>query len=301
VRVLIADDDPVIRKQLEISLIKYGYDITECSNGVEAWDYLQADSSPNLLILDWSMPGYHGLELCNKVRLLNKEPQPYIILLTAKDDINDVVKGLDSGADDYITKPFFPHELRARLNSGVRSIKLQQQLLEARNQLKIEASHDYLTGILNRRAVMRALSQELERTIRNKKVLSLVLFDLDFFKKINDNYGHLVGDKILCETTKRISSALRPYDRLGRYGGEEFLLVLPDCGYDDAYALCQRIRTLICNEKMENIEETISISIGLCVYSSNEKQSMERLLKMTDYALYKAKDNGRNRVERVEI
>ncbi len=302
-RILIADDDPIIRKQLEISLSKYGYEITECIDGLNAWEHLQSDDSPNLLILDWSMPGLQGLDLCKKVRELAKEPQPYIILLTAKNEMNDVIEGLDSGADDYITKPFYPHELRARLNVGVRSIKLQQELLETRNQLKIEACHDYLTGILNRRAAMDSFRQELERNQRNPKMLAVALFDLDHFKKVNDTYGHLVGDEVLCETTKRVTSTLRPYDIFGRYGGEEFLLVFPESDSNNALALCQRVRSLICNEKMDTTSGgvSVSLSIGLCVFAGKGRYTIEQLVQMADDALYKAKEAGRNCVEMVTV
>ena len=298
-RILIADDDPVIRKQLEISLTKFGYGIIECVDGIDAWKHLQQEDAPNLMIIDWSMPGLNGVELSKRVRLLGKEPQPYIILLTSKSDVNDVIEGLDSGADDYITKPFFPHELHARLKTGIRIIAVQKELLDTRNQLEIEASHDYLTGIYNRRAVMQLLKIDLQRHQRNKKSLCVVLFDLDHFKQVNDNYGHSAGDDVLCETTKRISSVIRPYDAFGRYGGEEFLFVLPECEREDAYNLCERVRAIISNEKIPTVsgDIAVSISIGLCVISDLSAMTIEKLVQMADDALYKAKEGGRDRIE----
>ncbi len=301
-RILVADDDPIIRKQLEIALSKHGYKTLNCINGTEAWKIIQSDKCPDIMILDWNMPGIGGLELCEKVKLLNREPQPYVLLLTAKDETKDVIKGLDSGADDYVRKPFFPEELRARLKVGVRSIDLQRELLKVRNQLKIEATHDYLTGILNRRAIMDSLQLELERGQRIMQPIGVVLFDLDFFKSVNDNYGHPVGDEILRETAKRVNSVLRPYDSLGRYGGEEFLLIFTNCGPVEAYALCERIRRMICDNDMktESGSISISISIGLCVQSGPKTLPSEQLVKLADDALYKAKDSGRNRVEMVK-
>jgi diguanylate cyclase (GGDEF)-like protein len=284
---------------LEVSLTKFGYEITECVDGMDAWEHLQQEDAPDLIILDWSMPGLNGLELSKRIRQLEKEPQPYIILLTSKSDVNDVIEGLDSGADDYITKPFFPHELHARLKTGIRTITAQKELLDARNQLAIEASHDYLTGIYNRRAVMQLLKIDLGRHQRNKKSLCIVLFDLDHFKQVNDNYGHSAGDDVLCETTKRISSVIRPYDVFGRYGGEEFLFVLPECEQEDAYNLCERVRTVISNEKIQTVsgDIAVSISIGLCVTSDLSDITIEKLVQMADNALYKAKEGGRDRIE----
>lgn len=302
-RILIADDDPVIRKQLEISLTKHGFDIIECADGLEAWKHLQAADAPSLLILDRSMPGLQGLELCEKVRKLDREPQPYIIILTSKNDVKDVIAGLDSGADDYITKPFYPHELVARLKVGIRALELQKELLETRNQLKKEASHDYLTGILNRRAAMDSFQQELKRNQRLKNPLSVALLDLDYFKKVNDDYGHLAGDEVLCETAKRVASALRPYDIFGRYGGEEFLLILPECTGDDAQLICQRVRTLICDKKMQTSsgDISISLSVGLCVSSGQGRYSAEEMVQQADHALYQAKEAGRNCIRSLRV
>lgn len=302
-RILIADDDPVIRKQLEISLAKHGFDTIECADGLEAWEHLQAADAPNLIILDRSMPGLQGLELCAKVRKLDREPKPYIIILTAQNDVKDVIAGLDSGADDYITKPFYPHELVARLKVGIRALELQKELLETRNQLKKEASHDYLTGILNRRAAMDSFQQELKRNQRLKNPLSVALLDLDYFKKVNDDYGHLAGDEVLCETAKRVASALRPYDIFGRYGGEEFLLILPECNGDDAQLICQRVRALICDKSMRTSsgDISISLSVGLCVSSGQGQYSVEEMVQQADHALYQAKETGRNCVRSVKV
>ena len=302
-KILVADDDPVIRIQLEATLSKFAYEVQLYSDGKEAWDALQLEDAPSLLILDWSMPGFNGIELSKKVREMQREPQPYIILLTAKSEIEDVITGLNAGADDYISKPFYPHELQARLKVGIRTITMQEELLEARNQLAIEARYDYLTGILNRRAVMKVFEKELDRSLRKKINLCVAIFDLDHFKQVNDTYGHSAGDEVLKEVTLRISSALRPYDSFGRYGGEEFLLVLPECDQGNVKTLCQRVRMLISDEPISTEAGDIdtSISIGLCLFKSEEAQSMGHLINLADEALYKAKENGRNRVETITI
>ncbi|WP_072680843.1 diguanylate cyclase [Arcobacter sp. LA11] len=295
-KILIADDDPVIRKQLELSLSKNGYEVIQCKNGLEGLEIAKSIDSPSLMLFDWSMPGLTGLELCKQIRTFKREPEPYILLLTSKNDTNDVIEGLDSGANDYITKPFYPHELQARLKIGLKSIKLQLELIKARNMLAIEANHDYLTGILNRRAVMKAFELEIERYKRDDKSSSLALFDLDFFKKVNDTYGHVVGDEVLCEITKKTSSVLRPYDSFGRYGGEEFLLILPDCNEEETYIICERIRKLIYDSKINTSVGliSVSISVGACVFSSNKNCSIEELVKIADDNLYEAKEQGRN-------
>jgi len=302
-RILVVDDDPVIKIQLKVSLSKNGYDVIECEDGLKGWEIAASEDAPNLMLVDWSMPGLNGLELCQKIRALGKEPEPYIILLTSKSDVDDVIAGLDSGANDYISKPFYPHELQARLKTGLKSIKLQEELIQARNLLEIEASHDYLTGILNRIAVMKAFELELERHKRDNKSSAVALFDLDFFKKVNDTYGHVVGDEVLCETTKRISSVLRPYDSFGRYGGEEFLLIFPDCNEEEAYLICERIRKLICDSKIDTEGGTVSVSIsmGTCIFPSEKDYSIEQLVQIADDNLYKAKENGRNCVELAKI
>ncbi len=298
-KILIADDDPSIRKQLEISLVKWGYDVIGFSDGHAAWQHIQSKESPSLLILDWDMPGISGTEICKSVRELKIEPSPYIILLTAKDNVEDIAEGLDSGADDYITKPFFPHELNARLKAGVRVLKLQEQLMDSRDRLEVEATHDFLTGIFNRRAIIESLQTEIDRSYRESKSLSIALFDLDNFKAINDTYGHLAGDEILCETTKKINSAMRPYDSFGRYGGEEFLLVLPNCDFDNAKHISERIRKLISDNSIETTEGMIkvTISVGVCVLRGGKQFDVDSIIKVADESLYKAKDNGRNCIE----
>lgn len=226
-RVLIADDDDVMRHILEASLTKWGYETVVARNGLEAWRILQANDAPRLAILDWIMPGMDGLEVCREIRKAEDTPYIYLLLLTAKHKREDVIAGMDAGADDYISKPFDPQELKVRLRAGRRILDLQAELVAARESLRYQATHDGLTGLLNRSAVLDTLRNELERANRQSIPLCLMLADFDHFKAINDTYGHTIGDAVLCEAARRMRSSIRTYDCVGRYGGEEFVFILP--------------------------------------------------------------------------
>ena len=296
-RILIAEDDPISRRVLEARLKQWEYEVISCSDGESAWKMLQQPDAPSLAILDWMMPGMDGLEVCREVRQMGAEPYTYVLLLTAKSQTDDIIAGLDAGADDYLTKPFDANELRVRLRAGRRIVDLQTELIEAREQLRQLANHDSLTGLWNRAAICGNLQQELERAEREQLPLSVVLADIDFFKRINDTYGHLAGDAALRETSRRMKSMLRPYDGIGRYGGEEFLLVLPGCDNEAAVALAERIRECIEASPLALAEGTIPVTLSLGVSSNAITQDMEGLIGAADTALYRAKESGRNRVE----
>lgn len=296
-RILIAEDDPVSRRVLQATLIKWGHEVTSCNDGPEAWRELQKDDPPSLLILDWMMPGMDGIEICRKVRQLGREPYSFILLLTAKSQKEDIIIGMEAGADDYITKPFDKKELKVRLHAGERILKLQEELISAREDLREQATHDPLTGLWNHGSIRDILEQELARSKRQDQSLSTVMIDLDYFKKINDTYGHLAGDKVLRETAQRIETAMRPYDQVGRYGGEEFLVVLPGCDEANALHLAERLCTCI-NEKGVQIggeQVTITISLGAVACSSTANIKMDSMIQTADNALYEAKNSGRNR------
>ncbi|RMF88784.1 MAG: diguanylate cyclase [Nitrospinota bacterium] len=299
VQILIAEDDPVSRRLLEITLRKWGYEVVVTCDGEEAWQRLQQEDAPRLAILDWMMPKMDGLEVCRKVRAQKAEPYTYLILLTAKGQKEDIVAGLESGADDYVTKPFHAHELRVRLRAGERILDLQAKLIEAREALRVQATHDFLTGLWNRAAIFDLLRQELARAEREKRMLAIAVMDLDHFKCINDTYGHLVGDTVLRETVQRIRPLLRIYDALGRYGGEEFLLVLPGCDALEAVRVAERIRVEICQTpiKAEGKEVAVTCSLGVAIFDPARPMDMDACIRTADRALYQAKSNGRNRVE----
>lgn len=290
-RVLIADDEALSRRILEDCLHKWGYEIVITKDGNEAWDYLQRDDAPNLVVLDWVMPGMDGIELCKKIRERNARNYIYIILLTSKASREDIIKGLEAGADDYVIKPFNPEELRYRMKIGQRIVELEQRILAL-------ARIDYLTGLLNRRAFMEQLENEVHRVKRNKQDLSLMILDLDHFKNINDSFGHHAGDLVLQQTAHLISSVCRPYDFIGRYGGEEYIMCLPETNIEQAIRVTERIRAAIANKKtfipdrMQYVMITASFGVSTLNYEKTE--SLDMLINRADSALYQAKESGRN-------
>jgi diguanylate cyclase (GGDEF)-like protein len=295
--VLIADDDPMFRRILQSWLETWGYRVIVAEDGAQAWNILQHQHPPELLILDWVMPEIDGRELCRRIRERQRSPYQYILLATAKDDKQDVVRGLEAGADDYLTKPFDRNELRARLRVGRRILTLQQDLIGARDELRFQATHDVLTGIWNRGAVLDLLHRELERAARAKTATSVLMLDLDHFKKINDTHGHMTGDVVLREVANRIAQSVRSYDLVGRYGGEEFLVVLPACDKPEVEQSANRIRLAIASAPVlaASSEIPVTVSIGATVVAGNAASAKDALLA-ADKALYDAKNGGRNRV-----
>lgn len=298
-KVLIAEDDAVSRRLLEATLMRWGYEVIVTRDGDEAWQALQQADAPPLAILDWMMPGLDGVEICRLVRQRGHEPYIYLILLTTKSLKENIIEGLDAGADDYLTKPFNPSELQVRLRAGTRIITLQAELIKAREALRIQATHDPLTGIWNRRAILDILGTELVRAHREQTVVAVAIADLDYFKRLNDAYGHIIGDAALCEAANRMQASLRPYDAIGRYGGEEFLIVLPSCSTQDASKSAERLCTNISQEAMTIAGHRLVITCSLGVAASDVIPVVDAtgLIRAADLALYRAKANGRNCVE----
>jgi two-component system cell cycle response regulator len=300
-RILIADDSIVSRHLLEATLRKWGYEITIACDGLEAWNLLQEDNAPRLAILDWVMPGLTGPEVCKRVRenLRDKEASyTYILLLTSKSQREDLIEGMESGADDYLTKPFDQHELKVRLRAGTRIIDLQRELVAAREELREQATKDFLTRIWNRSSILDILQREMTRADRERRPVGLVLADLDRFKSVNDSHGHFAGDAVLREFTRRMLASMRPYDSIGRYGGEEFLLVLPGCDEHCTAGQAERLRAALAAEPML-LNETrliITASFGTTSWRPGAGEaSPEALIRIADDALYMAKNQGRNR------
>jgi two-component system, cell cycle response regulator len=296
-KILIADDESVSRRMLQGLLVKWGYEVVSAEDGDGALANLKSADAPRMALLDWMMPGQNGVDVCRALRKLRPEPYTYILLLTAKDAKESVVEGLESGADDYLTKPFNPQELKARIRVGLRLLELEDNLVQAREAMRFKATHDTLTGVWNRGAILETLEREVWRSRREGTSLGVLIADLDHFKSVNDTYGHQAGDAVLREVTKRMQSDVRPYDAVGRYGGEEFLVLLPGCN------------ALVTREKAERLRETIfrtpvattagilnvTMSIGGAATTDWPQDTPNQILQMADLALYRAKEEGRNR------
>jgi diguanylate cyclase (GGDEF)-like protein len=298
-RVLAAEDNPVFQSVLRSMLTKWGYEAVVAHDGNEAWGILQSEDAPRLAILDWMMPGMDGVEVCRRVRAAGREPYQYILLLTARTESQDLVDGMDAGADDYLTKPFIAQELRARLRAGRRILDLQEELVLAREALREQATHDGLTGLLNREAVLQVLDNEADRASREGHPLSLLIADFDHFKLVNDTHGHLAGDAVLREGARRMKSVIRRYDAVGRYGGEEFLVVLPGCDPACAHAQAERLREAIASEPFPVVGASLHVTccVGVSCRVKPAISQVDALIHEADLALYMAKNRGRDRVE----
>ncbi len=292
-KILVADDSRFYRNMLQSLLEPWGYDVVLAADGHEALSILDSDDAPRLAIVDCLMPGLSGLELCERIRA-RKQGYVYTILLSVDDRQSDVLRGFEFGADDYLCKPFKQLELRTRLKVGELIIRSHEEVAEAHEALKFEASHDFLLRIWNRRAIIELLGKELSRARRAQTPISVLLADLDLFKRVNDNYGHLVGDEVLRSAAEKMAIAVRKDDYVGRYEGEEFLVVLPSCTAEAAREVAERVRQTIANEPLPN-EVEMTVSIGVSQWRSG--QEIRNLLHRADVALYRAKQTGRNRVE----
>jgi len=278
---------------LETFLRKWGYDIVITTNGREAWEVLQEPEAPNLVISDWMMPDMDGLELCRRIREMERAEYIYFIILTSKGKKEDVITGLEAGADDYLIKPFNQDELKYRVKIGERIIELERRILRL-------ASTDSLTEVLNRRAFMERMEQEINRSFRENLPLSLILADIDHFKSVNDRYGHQVGDLVLQRFVSKLTESSRPYDFVGRYGGEEFVICLPGSTDSQARTVAERMRKSVEDMKIMLPDSSQSVrittSFGVVTLRLELEDNVDSLIGRADDALYKAKREGRNRV-----
>jgi two-component system cell cycle response regulator len=298
VKILVADDDPINRRLLEAFLVKWNYEVVLACDGNEAWNILSQKDAPKLAILDWMMPGLDGTQICRRIRNRSGESYVYVLLLTAKFQKADIIEGLDAGADDYLAKPFDANELRARLWTGLRVLGLEKRLRSAYENLLFHAAHDSLTGGWNRVAILETLRTEVARAQRQGTALSVMMADLDHFKQVNDTYGHLTGDEVLRETAKRMQACVRSYDAVGRYGGEEFLIVMPLCDVSVAPSRAEELRAAISSTPMDTPKGAVpvTVSLGVAIGEGAMSMDVESLLRNADEALYQAKQAGRNRV-----
>lgn len=297
-KVLIAEDNRFFRRLIEVNLKQWGHDVIPCEDGAEAWEILRRDDCPHLAILDWEMPKMLGIDICKAVRALRNHPYVYIILLTAKSNKDDLVAGLASGADDYVTKPFEPVELQVRLRAGTRIVELQEELVSALKAAEVRAREDSLTGLWNHAAIIEVLKNEMDRSSRQRRPLGVIMADVDHFKRINDTCGHMEGDRVLKRIAEVFRANIRPYDAVGRYGGEEFLIVLPECNEQHAAELAERLRKATCGDAKLALQDGVrfSMSFGVTGTGTLPRSHWESAVKAADEALYEAKRNGRNTV-----
>lgn len=290
-KVLIAEDNVILSRNLAKNISDWGYKVITARNGSEAWNSILKENI-RLAILDWMMPGIDGITLCRKIRKelpTKKSEYVYIILLTGKNQQDEIIEGLSAGADDYMIKPANLFELKVRLMNGSRIIDLEDKRI-------LLATTDSLTDLWNRRKIFEIFEEELDRGTREHVDVGAIMIDIDNFKKINDNFGHVAGDRVLKEVAFRLKHALRLYDKIGRYGGDEMLIVLPNCGQNNLIIIAERLRQIICTKKI-NINAgdlEITISLGGTSTQSLKEISLDKLLESSDKALYLAKRRGRN-------
>jgi two-component system cell cycle response regulator len=295
-KILIADDDRMSRRLLQKTLEREGYEAHAVANGRLALQQLSLPDGPRLALLDWMMPELDGPGVCLQVRKQRERPYIHIILVTSRASKQDIVVGLEAGADDYLTKPWDPEELAARLRVGQRILQLEDRLVEARETMRFKATHDQLTSLFNRGVIVDLLNRELTRTRREKSCTVLMLGDLDHFKNVNDQYGHIVGDEVLREVARRLLGSVRSYDFVGRYGGEEFLIVLNNCDSSHAIVRTEEVRHGVAKHPVQTTRGLLPITMSLGVLASQDwdLRLVEEFLGETDSALYQAKSNGRN-------
>jgi len=299
VKVLVADDDQLLRRMLEPQLRLAGYEVVTVGDGLEAWELLQKEQI-RMVILDWMMPGLDGTTLVRRIRDAGWPGYTYTILLTARSGRDDVVAGLNVGADDFVTKPFRGEELLARMGVGVRILELETRLREALAREEALATRDSLTGLPNRRALYDRARAELNHAARTRTSVGLIMVDLDHFKRINDQFGHAAGDEALRRVAEVLQRNRRDYDFTGRWGGEEFLTILPGASLAQAGLVAERIRSAI-----QSIElkvgglDTVELRASFGVAAARPAAfpiGLDELLGSADDAMYRAKREGRNRV-----
>jgi diguanylate cyclase (GGDEF)-like protein len=298
-RILVAEDDLVSLHLLHTRLVDWGYTVTGVSDGQKALGVLQGPESPRLAILDWIMPGLDGIEVCREVRKRGQKPYIYILILTSKGRKQDIVEGLEAGADDYLIKPYDPHELRARLRAARRILDLQEQLGSAHRLIESQMTLDPLTGVWSHNVILDILKLQLALSSQGESPMALAIADIDHFQGINATFGPLAGDAVLREVARRIRGALRPPDSIGRSVADEFVMVLPGCDMPTAANLAEKFRARVDRRDVDTSEAMIpvSVSLGVLVTSPPKALDLETVWRLAAEAVARAKANGCNRVE----
>lgn len=298
-KILVVDDSPVSRKLVELTLCHRGYELIFARTGKEAIAAFR-ESQPPLVLMNWTLPDTTGEELCHQIRSGSEHCHPYIIVLTARTDKKCLVRALGAGADDYLTKPFDADELLARIGAGFRLAELCQRIAKKNVLLEELALTDGLTGLPNRRAIENWAQTQLSNAVRHGFSFWVVMADLDNFKHVNDAFGHETGDAVLKKFAKILRSQLRNGDICGRFGGEEFLIVMTYLNRDSVYRVIDRIRLELQMSPLQLRDSTLvaTASFGIAGFEQSEgSPALKTLQGLADKALYSAKKGGRNRVE----
>ena len=292
-KVLIADDEPVSRRLLEILLNKWGYEVSVAADGNEAWRALQNASRPRIAILDWMMPGMDGVQVCRKIRQAETGPVMYVLLLTARQAAEDANGRYESVADDYLPKPYAAHELKARLRAAKRILALEDEVEAAREAIKVETTHDPLTGLWNRSSILEVLHREIHRARRQSSPLAVLMVDIEHLGEINHRHGHLAGDAVLREVARRIRDSIRVYDSVGRFNGGQFVIVSPACDPPGALSQAQRVQSKICLESVETFEGAIPLTVRIGVAAGCDHHQAHEFISAADEALAEARKTGK--------
>ena len=302
-KILVAEDDTLSRVMLQKSLERAGYEVIAVNDGARSIAALHADDPPRLALLDWVMPEKDGIEVCREVRSHRDRPYTYLILLSSKESKREIVEGLEAGADDYLTKPYDEDELKARLRTGERILELEDRLVEARENMRFQATHDPLTSLWNRGVIEELLGREIRRSQRENSCTVIILCDVDHFKQVNDQYGHNIGDDILRGLARRLQRSVRSYDMVGRFGGEEFLVILNRCDPDSAMTRAENLRAVVAKKPFPTRAKPlpVTISVGVALSTHFQQHNLEEILAAVDEALYSAKNAGRNCVRRAQV
>lgn len=299
--ILVVDDDPVSCTLIKKFLTKAGFEVATAANGSDALNLCEQRFFP-IVLTDWMMPHIDGIQLCQSIRKKETDNYVYLVLITSRRSKDDIISGLESGADDYLIKPVNQAELLARINSGIRVLELEESLKGAHQEIRQLSITDALTGCYNRVYLNEHFEQELGRSMRYHQPLSVIMADIDHFKSVNDTYGHQVGDGVLKMFAQILRCATREsIDWIVRYGGEEFLIVLPETGCEGTIVMAERLRRLISQTifTVGDLRLEVTASFGGACACFNMKQdrdiAMADLIEHADTELYQCKNSGRNR------